>query len=71
MIDKVNEGICRPEFAAQFFSRYQLPRPFKQCRQHLKRLFLELYLASPLAQFAGVKIDLERTETDGSGGGTD
>jgi hypothetical protein len=32
----------------------------------LKRLFLELYLLTPFVQFAGVEIDLERTETDDS-----
>jgi hypothetical protein len=33
----------------------------------LQWLFLELYLLSQLAQFAGVEIDRERTETDDSG----
>jgi hypothetical protein len=64
---EVNEGIRRPEFVAQFLSRHQLSRPFKQCCQHLKWLFLELYFLSPLAQLAGVEIDFERTETDDSG----
>jgi len=34
--------------------------------QHLEGLFLELYLLAPLAQFAGVEIDLEGTETNNS-----
>ena len=64
---EVDEGVCRPEFAAQLLTANHLPRPFKQRRQDLKRLFLELYFLSPLAQFSGVKIYLERTETDNSG----
>jgi hypothetical protein len=64
---EVDEGVRRPEFAAQFLSGNQFSRPFKQRRQHLQRLFLELYLLSPLAQFPSVEIDLERTETDNSG----
>jgi hypothetical protein len=39
---------------------------FGQRRQNLQWLFLELYLLSPLTQFPGVKIDLERTETNNS-----
>jgi hypothetical protein len=64
---EVDESIRGPEFVSQFLSRHQLPRPFKQCCQHLQWLFLELYLLSQLAQFAGVEIDRERTETDDSG----
>ena len=52
--------------AAQFLSGNHFSRSFKQRRQNLKRLFLELYLLSPLAQFPGVEIDLERTETNNS-----
>jgi hypothetical protein len=63
---EVDEGIRRPELAAQFLSSNQFSWSFKQRRQHLKGLFLELYLLSPLAQFPGVEIDLERTETDNS-----
>jgi hypothetical protein len=64
---EVNEGIGRPEFSAQFLSRHQFSRPFKQCCQYLKWLFLELYLLSPLAKLACLEIDLERTEMDDSG----
>ena len=64
---EVDEGVRRPELAAQFLSGNHFSRPFKQRRQHLQRLFLELYLLSPLAQFPGVEIDLERTETNNSG----
>ena len=64
---EVDEGVCRPESAAQLLSGNHFPRSFKQRCQDLKRLFLELYFLSPLAQFSGVKIDLERTETDNSG----
>jgi hypothetical protein len=52
--------------AAQFLSGNQFSRSFKQRRQNLQWLFLELYLLSPLAQFPGVEIDLERTETNNS-----
>jgi hypothetical protein len=63
---EVNEGVCRPESTAQFLPGNHLAVPFKQRRQHLKGLFLELYLLSPLAQFSGVEIYLERTETNNS-----
>jgi hypothetical protein len=63
---EVNEGVCRPESTAQFLPSNHLAGPFKQRRQHLKWLLLELYLLSPLAQFSGVEIDLERTETNNS-----
>ena len=63
---EVDECVRRPELAAQFLSGNDLSRSFKQRRQHLKRLFLELYLLSPLAQFPGLEIHLERTETDNS-----
>ena len=64
---EVDEGVRRPESAAQFLSGDNSSRPFKQRGQYLKGLFLELYLLSPLAQFPGVEIDLERAETDNSG----
>jgi hypothetical protein len=64
---EVDEGVCRPELAAQFLSGNHFPRSFKQRCQDLQRLFLQLYLLSPVPQFPGVKIDLERTETDNSG----
>jgi hypothetical protein len=63
---EVNERVRWPELAAQFLSSDYFARPFKQRRQYLKRLFLELYLLSLPAQFAGAEIDLERTETDNS-----
>jgi hypothetical protein len=59
---EVNEGILRPEFAAQFFSGNDFSRAFKQSGQHLQRLFLELYLLSPLAELSGLKINLKRSE---------
>src|ERR1700687_2210750 len=64
---EVDEGVRRPELAAQFLSGNHFSRSFKQRRQNLQRLFLELYSLSPLAQFPGVEIDLERTDTDNSG----
>jgi hypothetical protein len=64
---EVHERICWPELAAQFLSSNQFSRSFKQRSQQLKRLFLQLYLLSPLAQFPGVEIDLERAEPDNSG----
>jgi hypothetical protein len=63
---EVDEGVRWPELAAQFLSGNQFSRSFKQRRQNLQWLFLELYLLSPLAQFPGVEIDLERTETNNS-----
>jgi hypothetical protein len=63
---EVDEGVGWPEFAAQFLSGDHLARPFKQGRQDLKRLFLELYLVPPVAKFPSVEIDLERTETNNS-----
>jgi len=64
---EVHECVRWPEFVAQFLSANDFPGPFEQRCQHLKRLFLELYLLSPLSQFPRVKIDLERTEPDDSG----
>lgn len=64
---EINEGVRRPKSVAQFLPGNQFSRPFKECRQNLKRLFLELYLLSPLAQFPGVEIDLEGAEADNSG----
>jgi hypothetical protein len=64
---EVDERVRWPELAAQFLSSNQLSRPFKQRRQQLKRLFLEFDFLSPLAQFSGLEIHLERTETDNSG----
>jgi len=46
---EVNEGILRPELAAQFFSGNDFPWSFKQSGQHLKRLFLELYFLASVA----------------------
>jgi hypothetical protein len=59
---EVDERVHRPELAAQLLSSNQFSRSFKQRREQLKRLFLELYLLAPLAQFPGAKIDLESTE---------
>ncbi len=53
-------------FGAPDWIRFSLAEPFKQCRQHLKWLFLELYPLSPLVQFPGMEIDLEGTETNNS-----
>jgi hypothetical protein len=64
---EVNERVRWPELAAQFLASNQFSRSFKERRQQLKRLFLELYLLSPLAQLPGVEIDLERAEADNSG----
>jgi hypothetical protein len=63
---EIDKGVRWPKFAAQFLSGNHFPWPFKQRGQHLQRLFLEPYLLSPLAQFSGVEIELERTETNNS-----
>ena len=54
------------ELATQFLASNEFSRSFKQGRQQLKRLFLEPYLLSPLAQLPGVEIDLKRAETNNS-----
>ncbi|MGC2196463.1 MAG: hypothetical protein WA628_17450 [Terriglobales bacterium] len=64
---EVDEGVRGPELAAQFLSSDQFSRSFEQRPQNLQGLFLELYLLSSLAQFPGVEIDLECTETNNSG----
>jgi hypothetical protein len=64
---EIDEGIRRPELLLQVLTRDQLSRSFKQRCQNMQRLFLQLYPLSPLAQFSGVKIDLESAETDNSG----
>jgi hypothetical protein len=48
-----------------------LPQNNAPCAQILgeKRLFLELYLLSPLAQFPSLEINLERAEADDRGWG--
>jgi hypothetical protein len=56
----------RPEFAAQFLAGNQFSRSFKYRRQHLPRLFLELYLLSLVTQFSGLKVKLEGTKADNS-----
>jgi hypothetical protein len=61
---EVDEGIRRPELAAQFLASNQFSRSFKQSRQYLQRLFLEFYLLTPLAEFTCVEIHLERAETN-------
>jgi hypothetical protein len=66
---EVDEGVRWPERGAQFLASNQFSRSFKQSRQQLKRLFLEPYPLPPLAQFPGVKVDLERAETNNSGRG--
>jgi len=63
---EVDEGVRRPELATQFLSGDDFSRPFKQRRQHLKRLFLKLYLLSPLAQFPCFEIQLECAEAEDS-----
>jgi hypothetical protein len=59
---EVNEGILRPELAAQFFSGNDFSRALKQSGQHLERLFLEPYFLPSVAQFPGLEIYLKRTE---------
>ena len=61
---KVDKGVRRPELIAQFLSGNQFSRMFQQSGQHLKRLFLELYFLSPLAEFPGLKINFKVAETD-------
>src|SRR5882762_5083119 len=64
---EVDEGVRRPEFAAQFLSGNQFSRSFKQRSQNLQGLFLQLHLLPALAQFPSVKVDLECAETDNPG----
>ena len=64
---EVDERVPWPELAAQFLASNQFSRSFKQGRQQLKRLFLEPYLLSSLAQLPCVEIDLEGAEPDDSG----
>jgi hypothetical protein len=66
---EVNEGILRPEFAAQFFSSNDFSWAFKQSGQHLERLFLELYFLAGVAEFPSLEINLERTEAGNRGQG--
>jgi hypothetical protein len=63
---EVDERVDRPELAAQFLSTNDFPWSFKQRDQHLKRLFLQSYPLSPLAQFPCLEIHFERTESDNS-----
>jgi hypothetical protein len=52
---EVDKGIRRPELAAQFFSGDDFSRSFQQRRQHLKGLFLKLYLLPLLPQLPGAQ----------------
>ena len=63
---EIDECVRCPELATQFLASNEFSRSFKQGRQQLKRLFLEPYLLSPLAQLPGVEIDLKRAETNNS-----
>jgi hypothetical protein len=63
---EVDEGVRRPELAAQFLSGDDFSRPFNQRGQHLKGLFLDLYSLPPLAQFSCLQIHFERTEANNS-----
>jgi hypothetical protein len=51
---EVDEGVRRPELALQFLSGDDFSPPFKERGQHLKGLFLELYLQSTTPQFTCV-----------------
>ena len=64
---EVDEGVRWPELAAQLLASNEFSRSFQQSHQQLQGLFLEPYLLSLLAQFPGVKIDLESAESDDSG----
>jgi hypothetical protein len=51
---EVDERIRGPELRAQLLASNQFSRSLKQSRQQFKRLFLEPYLLSSLAQLPGV-----------------
>ena len=61
---EINKGVVWPKFLAQFLPANKFSRSLKQRRQYLQRLLLQLYVLSPVAQFAGLKINLEPTEVD-------
>ena len=63
---EIDEGVRRPEFAAQFLSCNEFSRMFKQRGQYLQGLFLKFYLLTPLAQLSRIKIYLKRAEADDS-----
>ena len=60
---EVDKGIGGPQFLPEFFPRYKFPRPVEQDGKDLERLFLELDLATVLAQLTGGQVDFEGTET--------
>jgi hypothetical protein len=61
---EVYKGVAGPKSLSEFLSRHHFPGPLEQYRQHLKGLFLELYLHPLLAQFTGLKINGECREAN-------
>jgi len=64
---EVDEGIFRPQFAAQLFSGDYFSGSFEQRGQYLKGLFLELYSLPGMAEFSGLEINFERAKADDRG----
>jgi len=62
---EVNEGVGGPDALLQFFTRDHLTWTFQQDLQNLQWLFLQLDPYTPLAQFSGIRVNLEGTEANG------
>ena len=63
---KVDEGVWRPELAADFFAANHFSRAFEQHEQKLRGLLLKPDTQPLLAQLAGCRIHLKDTETEDS-----
>jgi hypothetical protein len=61
----VNEGLGIPKLHAQLFARDNLAGLLKQGDKNLKGLLLEFDFDAGFAQFARLKIELEKTKSEG------
>jgi len=63
----VNEGLGIPKLHAQLFARDNLAGLLKQRDKNLKGLLLEFDFDAGFAKFARLKIELEKTKSEGLG----
>jgi hypothetical protein len=59
---KIDESVASPEAVAQFVSRDNLARIFKEHRQDLERLLWEFETKTVLAKLAGLQVHFENPE---------
>ena len=64
LCSKFDKGVGGPQPLPEFLPRHQFARLIEQDGKDVERHFLELDLATVLAQFTGDQVDFEGTETD-------